>query len=192
MEYIEGSSLKNTWDLNGDIRKVSYDTFRKRVNKNMDTYEALTTEEKKGRKKKPLTLFWEKNKHRAVVPVDTYKVRVNRDGMTFEEALTTEKKRTNDTSDEYVKWSNVGVENGVKKAYFWQRVNVYNFSYERAATEPVIERKKRSDEDTEEDMFIEKDSDRVVKKMIISLLNAGEPVPKKYVKRFPELFENRI
>ena len=188
MKYIEGKSLKNTWDLNVDIRKVSYDMFRKRVKGGMDIYEALTTEKKKGRKKKPLTLFWEKNKHRAVVPVDTYKVRVNRDGMTFEEALTTKKKRENSTSEEYVKWSNIAVKNGIKKAYFWQRVHEYNWSFERAATDPVREYAKKEDED----MVIEKDSDRVVKKMIISLLNAGEPVQKKYVKRFPELFENRI
>lgn len=188
MNYINGSSLKNTWDLNTDIRKVSYDMFRKRVKGGMDIYEALTTEKKKGRQKKPLTLFWEKNKHRAVVPVDTYKVRVNRDGMTFEEALTTEKKRKNNTSEEYVKWSNIAVKNGIKKAYFWQRVKEYGWSFERAATDPVREYAGKEDRD----MAIEKDSDRVVKKMIINLLNAGEPVPKKYIKRFPELFENRI
>lgn len=188
MKYIEGKSLKNTWDLNGDVRKVSYDTFRKRVKGGMDIYKAMTIDEKKGREKRASTLFWEANKHRAVVPFNTYKVRVSRDGMTFEEALTTKKKRENSTSEEYVKWSNIAVKNGIKKAYFWQRVKEYGWSFERAATDPVRKYAEKEDKD----MAIEKDSDRVVKKMIVGLLNAGEPVPKKYIKRFPELFENRI
>ena len=36
MKYIKGSSLKNTWDLNADIRKVSYDMFRRRVREGME------------------------------------------------------------------------------------------------------------------------------------------------------------
>lgn len=133
-------------------------------------------------------IYYDENKHRAAVSLDTYKVRISRDGMTFEEALTTPPKRTNKVTDEYKKWSNIAVENGINKAYFWQRVKEYGWSFERAATEKI----KRYKKETDEDMAIEKDSDRAVKKMIISLLNAGEPVPKKYEKRFPELFENRI
>ncbi|PKE40471.1 hypothetical protein [Macrococcoides caseolyticum] len=133
-------------------------------------------------------IYFDENKHRAAVSLDTYKVRISRDGMTFEEALTTPPKRTNKVSDEYKKWSNIAVENGINKAYFWQRVKEYGWSFERAATEKV----KRYKKETDENIVIEKDSDRAVKKMIISLLNAGEPVPKKYEKRFPELFENRI
>ena len=130
-------------------------------------------------------IYYDENKHRAAVSLDTYKVRISRDGMTFEEALTTPPKRTNKVSDEYKRWSNIAVENGINKAYFWQRVKEYGWSYERAATEKV----KRYKKETEDEIVIEKDSDKDVKKMIISLLNAGEPVPKKYVKRFPELFE---
>ncbi|GEM_PF-3118038 len=133
-------------------------------------------------------IYFDENKHRAAVSLNTYNVRISRDGMTFEEALTTPPKRTNKVSDEYKKWSNIAVENGINKAYFWQRVKEYGWSFERAATDPVREYAKKEDKD----MAIEKDSDRVVKKMIISLLKAGEPVPKKYIKRFPELFENRI
>lgn len=133
-------------------------------------------------------IYFDENKHRAAVSLNTYNVRISRDGMTFEEALTTPPKRTNKVSDEYKRWSNVAVKNGINKAYFWQRVKEYGWSFERAATEKV----KRYKKETDEDMVIEKDSDRAVKKMIISLLNAGEPVPKKYIKRFPELFENRI
>lgn len=138
--------------------------------------------------KKSARIYYDENKHRAAVSLDTYKVRILRDGMTFEEALTTPPKRTNKVTDEYKRWSNIAVENGINKAYFWQRVKEYGWSFERAATEKI----KRYKKETDEDMAIEKDSDRVVKKMIISLLNAGEPVPKKYEKRFPELFENRI
>lgn len=140
----------------------------------------------------PARLYFEENKHRAVVSLNTYKVRISREGMTFEEALATPPKRTNKVSDEYKKWSNIAVENGVSKAYFWQRVKEYGWSFERAATEPVRKYAKNECGYTEKDGAIEKDSDRVVKKMIIGLLNAGEPVPKKYIKRFPELFENRI
>ena len=88
----------------------------------------------------------------------------------------------------YKRWSNIAVENGINKAYFWQRVKEYGWDYERAATEKV----KRYKKETDGNIVIEKDSDRVVKKMIVGLLNAGEPVPKKYEKRFPELFKNRI
>lgn len=133
-------------------------------------------------------IYFDENEHRAAVSLNTYKVRISREGMTFEEALTTPPKRTNKVSDEYKRWSNIAVENGINKAYFWQRVKEYGWSFERAATDPVREYAGKEDKD----MVIEKDSDRVVKKMVISLLNAGEPVPKKYVKRFPELFENRI
>lgn len=136
----------------------------------------------------PARIYFDENKNRAAVSLNTYNVRISRDGMTFEEALTTPPKRTNKVSDEYKRWSNIAVENGINKAYFWQRVKEYGWSFERAATEKV----KRYKKETDENMVIEKDSDRVVKKMIISLLNAGEPVPKKYEKRFPELFENRI
>ncbi|PKE70954.1 hypothetical protein CW662_00180 [Macrococcoides caseolyticum] len=101
-------------------------------------------------------------------------------------------KRTNKVTDEYKRWSNIAVENGINKAYFWQRVKEYGWSFERAATDPVRNYVKKHAEKEDEDMAIEKDSDRAVKKMIIRLLNAGEPVPKKYEKRFPELFENRI
>ncbi len=138
--------------------------------------------------KTSVRIYYDENKHRAAVSLDTYKVRISRDGMTFEEALTTPPKRTNKVTDEYKRWSNIAVENGINKAYFWQRVKEYGWSFERAATEKV----KRYKKETDENMAIEKDSDRAVKKMIISLLNAGEPVPKKYEKRFPELFENRI
>lgn len=133
-------------------------------------------------------IYYDENKHRAAVSLNTYNVRISRDGMTFEESLTTPPKRTNKVSDEYKRWSNIAVENGINKAYFWQRVKEYGWSYERAATEKV----KRYKKETDGNIVIEKDSDRVVKKMIISLLNAGEPVPKKYIKRFPDLFENRI
>ena len=133
-------------------------------------------------------IYFDENEHRAAVSLNTYKVRISRDGMTFEEALTTPPKRTNKVSDEYKRWSNIAIENGINKAYFWQRVKEYGWSFERAATEKV----KRYKKETDENIVIEKDSDRAVKKMVISLLNAGEPVPKKYIKRFPELFENRI
>lgn len=138
--------------------------------------------------KTPARIYYDENEHRAAVSLNTYKVRISRDGMTFEEALTTPPKRTNKVSDEYKRWSNIAVENGINKAYFWQRVKEYGWSFERAATDPIREYGKKEDKD----MVIEKDSDRAVKKMIIRLLNAGEPVPKKYEKRFPELFENRI
>ena len=134
-------------------------------------------------------IYFDENEHRAAVSLNTYKVRISREGMTFEEALTTPPKRTNKVSDEYKRWSNIAVENGINKAYFWQRVKEYGWSFERAATDPI---RKYAEKKEDEDMAIEKDSDRVVKKMIIRLLNAGEPVPKKYIKRFPELFENRI
>ena len=133
-------------------------------------------------------IYFDENEHRAAVSLNTYKVRISREGMTFEEALTTPPKRTNKVSDEYKRWSNIAVENGINKAYFWQRVKEYGWSFERAATDPVRKYAEKEDED----IAIEKDSDRVVKKMVISLLNAEEPVPKKYVKRFPELFKNRI
>ena len=132
-------------------------------------------------------IYFDENEHRAAVSLNTYKVRISREGMNFEEALTTPPKRTNKVPDEYKKWSNIAVENGINKAYFWQRVKEYGWSYERAATEPV-----RKYAIKEDDIAIEKDSDRVVKKMIVGLLNEGEPVPKKYEKRFPELFKNRI
>jgi len=133
-------------------------------------------------------IYFDENKHRAAVSLNTYNVRISRDSMTFEEALTTPPKRTNKVSDEYKRWSNISVKNGINKAYFWQRVKEYGWSFERAATEKV----KRYKKETDENIVIEKDSDRVVKKMIIRLLNAGEPVPKKYEKRLPELFESRI
>ncbi|RAI81993.1 hypothetical protein BFS34_003040 [Macrococcoides caseolyticum subsp. hominis] len=140
----------------------------------------------------PMGQYWIDNKHRSKVSYNAYRERVVKRGMTFEEAITSPKERFNNTSDEYKKWSDIAVENGINKAYFWQRVKEYGWSFERAATEPVRMYVKKHEEKEDEDMAIEKDSDRVVKKMIISLLNAGEPVPKKYVKRFPELFENRI
>ncbi|MDJ1154483.1 hypothetical protein QNJ24_00105 [Macrococcus caseolyticus] len=186
MKYIEGSSLKNTWDLNTDIRKVSYSLFRKRMKDGMDVYEALTSEGNRHKPRTEMGKFWEANKHRAKVTYNGYRHRLSK-GMTFEEAISKE----NNWDTEYKKWSTIARSNGINYRVFYARVRNYGWSFEKAANTPTKTKKKNGQKTpyADGDGRIIKESDREVKEMVIALINANLPVPKKYIKRFPELFK---
>ena len=193
MEYIKGSNLKNTWDLNADIRKVSYDMFRRRVREGMDIYEALTSESKRHKPYTEMGKFWEVNKHKAKVTYNAYRHRVAK-GMTFEEAISKENHWDTVSGDEYKKWSKIARSNDINYRVFHMRVRKGGWSFEKAANTPT-RAKRRNGQKTpyvDRDEHIIKESDREVKEMVIALLNANLPVPKKYIKRFPELFEGGV
>ncbi|QNR07790.1 hypothetical protein [Macrococcoides canis] len=123
----------------------------------------------------PMGQYWKENKHRSKVSYNAYRERVVKRGMTFEEAITSPKERFNNTSDEYKKWSDIAVENGINKNVFWHRHFTFKWSLKKAATTPV--RKRRT-----------ADSGR---QTVIRMIEAGAPIPKKYIKRYPDLFTTR-
>lgn len=190
MKYIEGSSLKNTWDLNGDIRKVSYDMFRRRVKEGMSIEQALTSENKRHKPYTEMGKFWEANKHRAKVKYNAYRQRVSK-GMTFEDAISKENHWDAVSDDEYKKWSKIARSNDINYRVFHARVRNYGWSFEKAANTPTNSKKKNGQKTpyADGDGRIIKEPDREVKQMVINMLDAGFPVPKKYIKRFPELFK---
>lgn len=185
VKIAQTTNLRQTWRENQDISEVTYLTFYKRVKAGMSIEQALTSENKQYKPTTQMGEYWAENKHRAKVKYNTYRQRVAK-GMTFEEAISKENHWKAVSSDEYKKWAKVGKENGIQINTFYHRVHIYGWDYERAATEPIRDKmtKKKLGE-----IEVEKESDREVKQMIINMLNAGFPVPKKYIKRFPELFE---
>lgn len=185
VKIAQTTNLKQTWRENRDISEVAYLTFLKRVKAGMSIEQALTSENKQYKPSTPMGEYWAENKNRAKVSYNTYRQRVAK-GMTFEEAISEENYWKTVSSDEYKKWAKVGKENGICTNTFYHRVHIYGWNHERAATEPVRDKmtKKKIGE-----VEVTKESDREVKEMVIALLNANLPVPKKYIKRFPELFE---
>lgn len=179
------TNLKKIWREYQDISEVAYLTFLKRVKAGMTIEQALTSENKQYKPTTPMGEYWAENKHRAKVSYNTYRQRIAK-GMTFEEAISEENYWKTVSSDEYKKWAKVGKENGICTNTFYHRVHIYGWDYERAATEPVRDKltKKKLGE-----VEVKKESDHEVKQMVINMLDAGFPVPKKYIKRFPELFE---
>jgi len=123
----------------------------------------------------PMGQYWKENKHRSKVRYNAYRERVIKRGMTFEQAITSPKERFNNTSDDYKNWSEIAVENGINKNVFWHRHFTFKWSLEKAATTPI--RKKK----------VVDNGRQTVKRMI----EAGAPIPKKYIKRYPDLFSTR-
>ncbi|PKE27134.1 hypothetical protein [Macrococcoides caseolyticum] len=123
----------------------------------------------------PMGQYWIENKHRSKVSYNAYRERVVKRGMTFEEAITSPKERFNNTSDEYKKWSDIAVENGINKNIFWHRHFTFKWSLKKAATTPIRKRKVV-------------DSGR---QTVIRMIEAGAPIPKKYIERYPDLFNAR-
>lgn len=135
--------------------------------------------------------FWAENKHRAAVVYSTYRVRVQKMYMSYEEALTTEHLRGAITDDVYKKWSKIAQKNGINYRVFHARVRKYGWSYEKAAHEPTRAKKKNGQKTPykDADALITKESDKEVKQMVQKMIESNAPVPKKYIKRFPELFK---
>ena len=82
----------------------------------------------------------------------------------------------------YKKYKHIADEYGVSLSTFERRMSD-NYTLEEALTLPKGKHTKKSERKTPE---------HDTKKMVMQMIEAGVPVPKKYEKRFPELFENRI
>ena len=82
----------------------------------------------------------------------------------------------------YKKYKHIADEYGVSLSTFERRMS-NNYTLEEAFTLPKGKHTKKSERKTPE---------HETKKMVVQMIEAGVPVPKKYEKRFPELFENRI
>ncbi|PKE47260.1 hypothetical protein CW677_08770 [Macrococcoides caseolyticum] len=82
----------------------------------------------------------------------------------------------------YKKYKYIADEYGVSFSTFERRMRD-NYTLEEALTLPKGKHTKKRERKTPE---------HETKKMVMQMIEAGVPVPKKYEKRFPELFENRI
>ena len=82
----------------------------------------------------------------------------------------------------YKKYKHIADEYGVSLSTFERRMSD-NYTLEEALTLPKGKHTKKRERKT---------SEHDTKKMVMQMIEAGVPVPKKYEKRFPELFENRI
>ena len=82
----------------------------------------------------------------------------------------------------YKKYKYIADEYGVSFSTFERRMSD-NYTLEEALTLPKGKHTKKREYKTPE---------HDTKKMVMQMIEAGVPVPKKYEKRFPELFENRI
>lgn len=82
----------------------------------------------------------------------------------------------------YKKYKYIADEYGVSFSTFERRMSS-NYTLEEALTLPKGKHTKKRERKT---------SEHETKKMVMQMIEAGVPVPKKYIKRFPELFENRI
>ncbi|WP_414049807.1 hypothetical protein [Macrococcus animalis] len=119
-------------------------------------------------------MFWRENKHRAVVKYNAYRERVVLKGMSFEEALSTPPSKQVKVDDDYKRWSNIATENDISKNAFWKRVYRYGWSLEDAALIPLSNTGPKKKDDA--------------KQIVVAMLQAGVPVPKKYKDKYPELF----
>lgn len=82
----------------------------------------------------------------------------------------------------YKKYKHIADENDIAYSLFERRMS-NNYTLEEALTLPKGKHTKKRERKTPE---------HETKKMVMQMIEAGVPVPKKYEKRFPELFENRI
>lgn len=82
----------------------------------------------------------------------------------------------------YKKYKYIADENDIAYSLFERRMSS-NYTLEEALTLPKGKHTKKRERKTPE---------HETKKMVMQMIEAGVPVPKKYEKRFPELFENRI
>lgn len=82
----------------------------------------------------------------------------------------------------YKKYKYIAEEYGITYPIFERRMR-NNYTLEEALTLPKGKHTKKREYKTPE---------HETKQMIMQMIEVGVPVPKKYLKRFPELFENRI
>ncbi|MDJ1111455.1 hypothetical protein [Macrococcus sp. S115] len=82
----------------------------------------------------------------------------------------------------YKKYRYIADEYGVSFSTFERRMSD-NYTLEEALTLPKGKHTKKREYKTPK---------HETKKMVIQMIEAGVPIPKKYIKRFPELFENRV
>ena len=79
----------------------------------------------------------------------------------------------------YKKYKHIADEHDIAYSLFERRMS-NNYTLEEALTLPKGKHTKKREYKTPE---------HETKKMVMQMIEAGVPVPKKYVKRFPELFE---